>query len=244
VLAGSTVTRATLHNRAAIARLDIRIGDVVTLEKVGEIIPAVSGVNFAKRPPDSQRYVFPATCPCCGAAVTQIDGEAAVRCPNARCPAQVRQRVRHFASKFCVKIDGLGPVTINALVESGRVKTIADLYRLRREDFVTPARDPGKSANRVLAAIERSKQAELWRFICGLSIPHVGATTARDLARRFGSLDALAAARREDFTARLRAAEPGLGEAPTNAVLAFFSIPQNRALVADLLALGVHPVSP
>jgi DNA ligase (NAD+) len=244
VLAGTTVTRATLHNQAAIARLDIRIGDVVTLEKVGEIIPAVSGVNFAKRPPDSQRYVFPATCPCCGAAVTQIDGEAAVRCPNARCPAQVRQRVRHFASKFCVKIDGLGPATINALVESARVKTIADLYRLRREDFVTPARDPGESANRVLAAIERSKQAELWRFICGLSIPHVGATTARDLARRFGSLDALAAARREDFTARSRAAEPGLGEAPTNAVLAFFSIPQNRALVADLLALGVHPVSP
>jgi DNA ligase (NAD+) len=155
----------------------------------------------------------------------------------------VRQRVRHFASKFCVKINGLGPGTINALVESGRVKTVADLYRLRPEDLVAPGRDPGKSAAGLLAAIERSKQAELWRFIFGLSIPHVGATTARDLARQFGALEALVAARREDFVAGSRGAGPKFGETTVNAVLAHFSVPQNRAIVADLVALGVRPAA-
>jgi DNA ligase (NAD+) len=243
LLAGSTVTRATLHNRATIARLDIRVGDTVTLEKVGEIIPAVSGVDFAKRPADSRPYVFPAVCPVCGTAVIQLEGEAAVRCPNPVCPAQVCQRVRHFASKFCVKIDGLGPVTINGLVESGRVKNIADLYRLRPEDLVTPGRDRGKSAGCLLVAIERSKRAELWRFIYGLSIPHVGATTARDLARQFGALEALAAARREDFVAGSGGAGPKFGEATIDAVLAYFSVPQNHAIVADLVALGVRPAA-
>ena len=243
LLAGSTVTRATLHNRATIARLDIRIGDTVTLEKVGEIIPAVSGVDFAKRPTDSRPYAFPSVCPACGTAVIQLEGEVAVRCPNPACPAQVRQRVRHFASKFCIKINGLGPATINALVESGRVKTVADLYRLRPEDLVAPGRDPGKSAAGLLAAIERSKQAELWRFIFGLSIPHVGATTARDLARQFGALEALVAARREDFVAGSRGAGPKFGETTVNAVLAHFSVPQNRAIVADLVALGVRPAA-
>jgi DNA ligase (NAD+) len=243
VLAGSTVTRATLHNRAAIARQDIRIGDFVTLEKVGEIIPAVSGVDLAKRPAGSQPYIFPAICPACGTPVVQLEDEAAVRCPNPACPAQVRQRVRHFASKSCVKIDGLGPATIDALVGNGRVKTVADLYRLRREDLATPGRDAGRSADRTLAAVERSKHAELWRFIYGLSIPHVGATTARNLARRFGSLESLATARREDFVAGSRGAGAGVGDATKNAVLAFFRVPQNRAIVADLVALGVRPAA-
>lgn len=243
VLAGSRVTRATLHNRDVIARYDIRVGDFVRLEKVGEIIPAVSGVDFAKRPADSRPYVFPATCPACSAAVVQLEGEVMVRCPNPACPAQMRQRVRHFASKSCVKIDGLGPATIQALVESGRVKTIADLYRLRREDLVTPDRNRGASADQLLAAIEWSKRAELWRFIYGLSIPHVGAMTARDLARQFGRLDSLAAARRGDFLAGASGAGPRLGEATIRAVLTHFSLPQNRAVVAELVALGVRPVA-
>ena len=244
LLAGTTVTRATLHNSATIARLDIRVGDTVALEKVGEIIPAVSGVDFAVRPAGSQPYVFPAVCPACGTAVTQLEGEVAVRCPNPACPAQVRQRVRHFASKFCVKIDGLGPATINALVGSGRVKNVADLYRLRSEDLATLGRDRGKSSESLLAAIERSKQAELWRFVYGLSIPHVGATTARDMARQFGSLEALVVARRSDFAAGPRGAGPRFGEATVNGVLTYFSVPQNRAIVADLLALGVRPTAP
>jgi DNA ligase (NAD+) len=152
--------------------------------------------------------------------------------------------VRHFASKFCVKIDGLGPATINALVGSGRVKNVADLYRLRSEDLATLGRDRGKSSESLLAAIERSKQAELWRFVYGLSIPHVGATTARDMARQFGSLEALVVARRSDFAAGPRGAGPRFGEATVNGVLTYFSVPQNRAIVADLLALGVRPTAP
>jgi DNA ligase (NAD+) len=143
-----------------------------------------------------------------------------------------------------VGIDGLGPATINALVASRRVKNIADVYRLRREDLAAPGRGGGKSAGHLLAAIERSKQAELWRFIYGLSIPHVGATTARTLARRFGSLEALASARREDFVTGSRGAGRRLGEMTMNAVLAYFSVSENRAVVADLAALGVRPVAP
>jgi DNA ligase (NAD+) len=244
LLVGSIVTRATLHNGATIARLDVRVGDTVMLEKVGEIIPAVSGVVFSKRPSDSRPYAFPAVCPACSTAVVQLEGEVAVRCPNPACPTQVRQRLRHFASRSCVKIDGLGPATINALVAGGRVKNIADLYRLCPEDLVTPGLDRGKSAGNLLAAIERSKRAELWRFIYGLGIPRVGAATARDLALKFGTLEALAAARREDFAAASDGAGPRFGEATVSAVLAHFSAPQNRAIVADLAELGVRPAAP
>lgn len=243
VLAGSTVTRATLHNRATIARLDVRVGDFVSLEKVGEIIPAVSGVDFSRRPIDSRPYVFPEACPACGAAVVQLEGEEAVRCPNAACPAQIRQRLRHFASRSCVKIDGLGPATIDALVASGRVRNIADFYRLRREDLAAAGRETERTADRVLAAVERSRHAELWRFIYGLSIPGVGPTKARDLARRFGSLETLAAARREDFGAGSPGAGPTSGVATMNAVLVFFSVPQNRTVVEDLVARGVRPAA-
>ena len=236
-LGGSTVARATLHNRQVITRQDIRVGDFVLVEKAGGIIPAIVGVELADRPADSQPYVFPANCPACGATVLQLEGEAAVRCPNASCPAQVRQRIRHFASKGCADIGGLGPATIDALVRRARVANIADLYRLRPEDLSAGTDGWSRSGDRVLAAIERSKRAELWRIIHGLSIPHVGAATARDLARRFGSLDALAAARREDVAAEV-------GNAAANAVVAFFGVPQNRALVADLGTLGVAPAPP
>jgi len=241
-LAGGTVTRATLHNRQVIARLDLRIGDMVWVERAGEIIPTITGMDPAQRPAGSRPYAFPAVCPACGGALVQLEGEAAVRCPNAACPAQVRQRLRHFASKACVDIDGLGPATIDALVASGRVGTVADLYRLRREDLVAAGCARGSSAERLLAAVERSKQAELWRFIFGLGIPHVGAAAAREVAARCGSLEALAAARPEE----LGAADPGgarLGDATSRAVAAFFMVPQNRAVVAELLALGVKPVT-
>lgn len=242
-LAGSAVARATLHNRQVIARLDIRVGDIVQVEKAGEIIPAITGVDLTKRPADSQPYVFPTVCPACGTAVVQLAGEVAVRCPNAACPAQVRQRLRHFASKSCVNVDGLGPAAIDRLVASGRVRNLPDLYRLRREDLVTSGHDREKSADRLLTALERSKQAELWRFIYGLSIPHVGAATAVALARQFGSLEALAAAGREDFAPGSRGEDAGRNDAAINAVLAYFSVPQNRAMVADLVALGVRPVA-
>jgi DNA ligase (NAD+) len=193
-LAGSTVSRATLHNRDEIARRDIRIGDTVYIEKAGDIIPAIAGVNLAKRPADAQPFVIPTACPGCGHAVVERAGEVAVRCVNPACPAQLRRRIEHFASKACVDIEGLGPAMIETLVAKGWVRDVPDVYRLRRADLLTLGRNNQTSTDRLLAAIERSRRTELWRVIHGLGLPNVGAVGAKDLARKHGSLEALAAA--------------------------------------------------
>lgn len=241
-LAGSTVARASLHNRATIARLDLRIGDFVFLEKAGEIIPAVAGVNLARRPADARPYEFPTACPGCAAELVQQAGEAAVRCPNAACPAQLRRRLEHFASVEAVNIDGLGPATIDALVSRGAVDDVADFFRLGRGDLPAPSAD-GATADSLLAAIERSKHAGLWRFVHGLGIRGVGAVTARKLARQFSGLDTFVAAdfSSADLRERLRAA--GIGDATLRNIAAHFADDRNRAVVAELLALGVRPAS-
>ena len=236
-LGGSTIARASLHNAREIARADIRVGDFVYLEKAGEIIPAIVGVNRARRPATSVAFVFPTACPACGTAVTQVAGETAVRCPNPACPAQLRRRVQHFASEACVAIAGLGPSVVDALVASGRVKGLPDLYRLKREDLLALKGVGAKSADRLLASIEASKRAELWRFIYGLGLPQIGTVSAKELSRKFRSLDALAAAGAGDFSAVL-------GASSAAAVAAHFAVPANRAVIADLLALGVQPAAP
>jgi DNA ligase (NAD+) len=243
-LAGTTVSRATLHNRDEILRKDIRIGDFVYVEKAGEIIPAVVGVNTARRAPECRPYDFPTHCPVCGTAVVQLEGEAATRCPNFDCPVQVRRRVQHFASKACVDIEGLGEAMVDVLVEQGWVKSIPDIYRLRREDLLTLGKSVEKSTDKLLEAIEASKTAELWRFIHGLGIPHVGAAAAKDLARRFRGLAALAAARREDFIQNKESVIGGIGETMAVAILAFFAEPRNQHVVRELLAVGLQPVVP
>ena len=244
VLAGTTVARATLHNRDEIARKDIRVGDFVFVEKAGEVIPAVIGANLARRTPECVAYVFPEKCPVCGTGVVQLDGEVALRCPNYECPVQVRRRVQHFASKACVDIDGLGIAMVDTLVEKGWVKSLADIYRLRREDLLGLGKSVGKSTDNLLAAIEASKRAELWRFIHGLGITHVGTAAAKDLARKFGHLDALAQAKFEDFIAEKKSVIEGIGETMALAILEHFNEPRNRALVAELIALGVAPAAP
>jgi DNA ligase (NAD+) len=232
-LAGSTVARASLHNREEVARRDLRVGDFVYVEKAGEIIPLIAGINLARRPAEARPFVFPATCPACATPGAQRAGEVAVRCPNAACPAQLRRRLEHFASREAVAIDGLGPATIDALVEKGGVREVTDLYRLRRADLLPLGKGAGKSADRLLAAIETSKRAELWRFIYGLGIPQVGAVAAKEAARRYGSLEALAAV------------EPGAADDATGrAIAAYFSEPKNRATVASLIAAGVRPTAP
>ena len=244
-LAGSTVARATLHNRDEIARKDIRVGDTVTIEKAGEVIPAVVAVNLARRPPECAPYVFPTACPACGTRVVHLDGEVALRCPNYGCPVQVRRRVRHFASKACVDIDGLGEAMVDALVGKGWARSAADIYKLRRADLLTLGKDVEKSTDNLLAAIERSKGAELWRFIHGLGIPHVGAAVAKDLAIRFQSLEALAAARLEDFIGEKKASLiAGIGETMAEAIVTHFNQPRNRTLIAELVELGVKPLPP
>ena len=233
VLAGSKVARATLHNRDEIARRDLRVGDFVYVEKAGEIIPALVGVNLARRPAEAVPFVFPTVCPACRTAVVQRAGEVAVRCPGAACPAQLRRRIEHFASKAGVDIEGLGPVMIETLVERGVVKELADLYRLRREDVAVLGKNISKSAERLLGAIEASKRVELARVIYGLGIPQIGAVAAKELARGCGSLEAVAALG--------NAAAPAGASAAERAATAHFAHASHRAMVADLIAVGMRP---
>jgi DNA ligase (NAD+) len=247
LLAGSTVARATLHNRDEIARKDIRVGDFVCVEKAGEVIPAVVGVDLQRRAPECAPYVFPDRCPACGTPAVRREGEVALRCPNYECPVQVRRRVQHFASKACVDIDGMGEAMVDALAEKGWVRTVADLYRLRdrREDLLSLGKKVEKSTDKLLAAIEASKRAELWRFIHGLGITHVGAAAAKDLAARFGSLEALANAAEEDFLrGKKESVIEGIGETVAGSILETFRQPRNRALVEELRSLGVEPAAP
>ena len=239
VLAGTTVSRATLHNRDEIARKDIRVGDYVFVEKAGEIIPAVVGVNTARRTPECTAYVFPGKCPVCGTRTVQVEGEVALRCPNPDCPAQVRRRVQHFASKSGVDIEGLGEAMIDTLVEKGWIRGIADIYRLRRDDLLTLGKSVERSTDNLLAAVAASKRAELWRVINGLGIPHVGSSAAKELAARFGNLEALAEAKRDDLLNI-----GGIGDTMADAIIAHFNAPRNRDLVSQLLNLGLAPTAP
>lgn len=245
VLAGTTVARATLHNRDEIERKDIRVGDYVWVEKAGEIIPAVIGVNQARRAPECVPYRFPDRCPACGTEAVQWEGEVALRCPNEECPVQVRRRLQHFASKSGVDIDGLGEAMVDTLVEKGWVSRLPDIYRLKREDLLTLGKSVAKSTDKLLAAIEKSKTAELWRFVHGLGIPYVGAASAKDLAAHFGSLEALVEAKYADFIGEKKTSLiPGIGETMALALLDFFNNPKNRAFVSELSAVGVQPTPP
>ena len=245
LLAGTTVARATLHNRDEIARKDIRVGDMVFVEKAGEVIPAVVGVNGARRTPACVPFVFPTRCPSCGTAVVETEGEVALRCPNYDCPVQVRRRVRHFASKACVDIDGLGEAMVDVVVEKGWVRGIADIYRLRREDLLALGKSVEKSTDNLLAAIEASKRADLWRFIHGLGIPHVGTAASKDLAARFGSLEALAESKFGDYVGDGKESRiAGIGATMAEAIIDHFNQPAQRTLVNALSQAGVAPKPP
>ncbi len=238
-LAGTTVARATLHNHDEMTRKDIREGDTVLVEKAGEIIPAVLSVNLAKRPAGSAPYAFPTECPECATPVVRLPGEVAWRCPNLDCPAQVRRRIEHFASKACMDIEGLGEAMAGALVSKNWLHSIADIYRLRREDLLTLGKSVAKSTDNLLAAIDASRTAELWRFIHGLGIPGIGSTAAKDLAHHFRSLNAMASASGEELVAI-----PGVGAKTAAGVRAFFDEPANKALIDTLHELGVEPTAP
>jgi len=239
LLAGTTVKRATLHNADEIARKDVRVGDVVLVEKAGEIIPAVVAVLVEKRTPACVPYEFPKNCPVCGAAATRAEGEVAWRCPNPDCPEKVRRRLAHFASKACLDIDGLGEEVVDLLVTRGLVKTIPDLFRLRLEDLLPLKKSGEVWAGNLIAAIETRRRADLWRVLHGLGIPQVGAAAAKDLANRFRSLDALVAA---DETAILQI--EGFGEKTAAALRAWLADEAHRALLAELAAVGLAPTAP
>jgi DNA ligase (NAD+) len=194
-LAGSTISRATLHNEDELRRKDIRVGDTVTIEKAGEVIPALVGVVLTKRTGKEKVFEFPKTCPECGSKVAKTDGseegEAGVvwRCLNPDCPAQLRGRLEHWCARGAMDIEGGGEVLVSQLVKSGLVRDVADLYSLKLAEVANLERMAEKSAQNFLDGIEASKQRDLWRLLFGLGILHVGAGVAKSLGKSFATLD-------------------------------------------------------
>ena len=182
-LAGTTVTFATLHNQDFITQKDIRIGDTVLVRKAGEIIPEVLEVVMDKRPAGTQPYLLPETCPVCGAPVVRDEDGAALRCTGAECPAQLLQYLTHFASRGAMDIDGLGPAVMQQLIDSGLVRTAADLYSLTPKQLEPLERMGKKSAQNAVDAIARSRDNDLWRLINALGIRQVGEKAAKTLAQ-------------------------------------------------------------
>lgn len=239
LLAGTTVKRATLHNADEIARKDVRVGDFVLVEKAGEIIPAVIEVVLAKRTPECVAYVFPTECPVCATKLVREEGGVKWMCPNAACPEKVRRKIEHFASKASLDIDGLGEEVVDLLLTRGLIKTIPDIFRLKTEDLLPLKKSGEVWATNLINGIAARKTGDLWRVIHGLGIPQVGAASAKDLARRFRSLDTLATASLNDLVQI-----DGFGEKTAEAVRTWFGDETNRAMVADLQATGVAPTSP
>ena len=238
-LAGSTVSRATLHNLDYIRDKGIMIGDIVTVQKAGDIIPEVVQTHPEKRDGSEQEFQMPTRCPSCGEPVFRDEDEgAAIRCTNSACPAQISRSIEHFASKGAMNIDGLGPQIIELLLANGRIHDAADLYTLSVEDLAGLDRMGNKSAGNLVAAIDRSRSAGLERLLVALGIRNVGEVAAEALAARFGTLDACAAATVDDLLAI-----DDFGQITADCVVNFFSHPQNVSLCLRLKAAGVLTVA-
>ncbi len=242
-LSGSTIQLATLHNEQEVARKDIREGDFVLLEKGGEVIPKIVMPIVSKREPGVVPWTMPTTCPSCGSRLVRPEGEVVWRCVNTACPAKLRRGLEHFASRRAMNIEGLGEALVDQLVSNGTVRDVVDLYHLQRETLenVTltgekAARKLGrKSADKLLAQIEQSKKAELWRVLYALGIRYVGERAAQVLARAFRSIEALAEARAEGIER-----VPEIGPVVAASVRQWFDEPRNRDLIARLRAAGVQ----
>jgi len=233
-VAGSTVSRATLHNADIVAQRDVRVGDYVVIQKAGDVIPEIVRSLPERRTGNEAPFVMPDKCPACGSTVVRVPGEAATRCVNKACPAQQQERLIHFASRGAMDIEGLGPAIIEQLVEAGLVSTPADFYRLTKEDLLQLERFGEKSAQNLIDAIAASKNRPVSRLIYALGIRLVGAEVARELAKHFPSVQALAQAGEEELMA-----VPAVGEKIARSVVDFFSDPDNRRLIAELAEVGV-----
>ena len=233
-VAGSTVSQATLHNEDYIASRGIRIGDRVLVRKAGDIIPEVIGPLTYKRNGSEREVSMPAVCPSCGEPVTREEGEAAVRCGNASCPAQLERTLTHFASRDAMNIEGLGESTVRTLLNAGLIHDAADLYSLKTADLAPLEGFAEKSASNLIASIERSKAAPLSKFLYALGIRHIGEKTAELLAESFGSLDTLAQATEEQLCA-----VDEVGPESAAAVVSFFARGSTARLLERLNAAGV-----
>lgn len=236
-IAGTTVSRASLHNRDEIARLGIHIGDWVIVEKAGKIIPHIVRVETHRRDGTEQPFTFPTHCPECQTEVVQDEGGVYIRCPNPDCPAQLREGLRYFASRAAMDIEGLGIKLIEQLTEARLLTSFADVYRLRdrRAELLQLERVGEKSVDNLLAAIEASKQQPLWRLLTALNLRHAGVRTSKLLAERFGSMDALASASEAEL-----AQVDEIGEVIARSVHQFFASEYGRRIVSELKELGLN----
>ncbi|OEU49376.1 MAG: DNA ligase (NAD(+)) LigA [Desulfobacterales bacterium S3730MH5] len=231
---GVTVSRATLHNEDEIKKKDIRIGDTVLIQRAGDVIPEVVKVVKTKRTGSEQSFGMPSVCPVCGSEALRLDGESVWRCFNANCPAQVKERIKHFASKGGFDIDGLGDKLVGHLVDGGLSKSYADLFSLDKAALTSLDRMGEKSAKNLIDAIKRSKHITLARFVHALGVRHVGEHVAHVLARRFKSLMELMSATAEELIA-----VDEIGPQVSESVRAFFDNPENQRNVERMLEAGV-----
>jgi DNA ligase (NAD+) len=234
-ISGTTVARATLHNGEEIRRKDVRVGDVVVIEKSGEIIPAVVEVLKERRSGDERPFEMPAVCPSCGSRVSRVEGQVDVRCTNVECPEQVKRRLQHFAHRGALDIEGLGVMMVGQLVESGLVRRVDHIYELDESKLGRLERMGKKSISNLLDGIEASKKQPLWRLIFGLGILHVGATAARELATYFGTMEAL-----QNASAAELLRVPNTGEIVAASIREWSQNPDNVALLAALKKHGLN----
>jgi DNA ligase (NAD+) len=232
---GVTVTNATLHNEDEARRKDVRVGDTVIVRRAGDVIPEVVAVVPEKRVRDAQQFTMPRRCPVCGSEAVREEGEADYRCTGGLfCSAQRKHAILHFAQRRSLDIEGLGEKLVDQMVEGNLIRTLPDLYRLGLSHLVDLDRMAEKSAQNVLAALEKSKHTTLPRFLYGLGIRHVGETTAKDLARYFGALDPIM-----DATPEQLLEVPDVGPVVAESIHTFFQQPHNREVVEQLRACGV-----
>ena len=234
-IGGTTVSRATLHNADEITRLDLKIGDWVTVERGGDVIPKVVAVLREKRPADTRDFIFPTHCPECGSIVVREEGEVDFRCINVNCPARLRESLLYFSARKVMNIEGLGEAVVNQLTERGLVRNLADIYQLDEAALLSLDRIGEKTAQSLLQEIARSKQAPLDRVLLGLGIRFVGERTAQFLADAFGSMDRLMQASTEELE---RVQE--IGPRISMSIQEFFQVPANRELIEKLRQAGLN----
>jgi DNA ligase (NAD+) len=235
-LGGTTVKRASLHNADIIQKLDVRVGDQVFVEKGGEIIPKIIGVDLSKRKPDSVETVYITHCPECGTALERKEGEANHFCPNdAGCPPQVKGRMEHFVGRRAMNIDSLGSETIEQLYKAGLIHNIADLYDLKKEQLLTLDRMAEKSAQNLIDGLEASKQIPFERVLYAIGIRHVGETTAKKIAKKVKTLDVLMNSSKEEL---LNIDE--VGGIIAESIADFFTSEQNREIITRLIYSGLQ----
>ena len=233
LLAGTTVSRATLHNEDFIREKGINIGDTVLIRKAGEIIPEV--LSLVRHGSSTQPYVFPEFCPSCGSRVVREEGEAAMRCTNTDCPAQLLRHLIHFVSRDAMDIDGLGPALLEQLLSAGLIKSFIDLYRLEAEPLAALDRMGKKSADNIIKAVEKSKSAEIYRLVYALGIRHIGEKAAKLLCEHFLSIDRLFEASVEEISEI-----DGYGEIMAQSVYDYFRLEGTAHLISQLKQLGVE----